>query len=173
MRLKKNPPKTCNVTWSDITILGAYINEDGELALAYETQKTINKQLELELQDEKAKYKAHEREYKLEIERLREDNERQQRLLSANLNESPLTQSEAFMQHEIARLTADNLTLFDRNETLTEEVRRLKRQVSNLTPSTPSGGVIGRARKTRHPDLDRSRTRQPIGFYEFLTYLVK
>lgn len=91
--------------------LGEYINEDGELALAYETQKTINKQLELELQDEKSKFKAHEREYKLEIEKLREDNDRQQRLLAANLTSSPQSQTEAFMQHEITRLTAENLDL--------------------------------------------------------------
>uniref|UniRef100_A0A6P7H7L6 Unconventional myosin-Va-like n=1 Tax=Diabrotica virgifera virgifera TaxID=50390 RepID=A0A6P7H7L6_DIAVI len=62
-----------------------YINEDGELAQAYETQKTINKQLELELQDEKAKYMAYEKELKLDNERLQEENEKLQRILSANL----------------------------------------------------------------------------------------
>ncbi|KAL1513922.1 hypothetical protein ABEB36_003260 [Hypothenemus hampei] len=115
------------------THLGAYINEDGELALAYETQKTINKQLELELQDEQAKYKAHEREYKLEIERLREDNEKQQRILAANLNGSPHNQSEAFMQLEIARLTSDNLSLLDKTDSLTEEMRKMKKQVKILS----------------------------------------
>lgn len=119
-----------NNPWIDIAIPGSYINEDGELALAYETQKTINKQLELELQDEKVKFKAHEREYKLEIEKLREDNERQQRILSANLNATPQSQNEAFMQTEIQRLTNDNLSLLDKNESLTETVRKLKRQVS-------------------------------------------
>ncbi|XP_076267084.1 dilute class unconventional myosin isoform X2 [Rhynchophorus ferrugineus] len=113
--------------------LGAYINEDGELALAYETQKTINKQLELELQDEKAKYKAHEKEYKLEIEKLREDNERQQRILSANLNTTPQSQNEMFMQHEITRLTNDNLSLLDKNDMLAEKVRKLTRQLKILT----------------------------------------
>ncbi|CAH1128149.1 unnamed protein product [Ceutorhynchus assimilis] len=113
--------------------MGAYINEDGELALAYETQKSINKQLELELQDEIAKFKAHEREYKLEIDKLREDNERHQRILSANLNTSPASQNEAFMQHEITRLTNDNLTLLDRTESLAETIRELKRQVKHLS----------------------------------------
>ncbi|XP_066263095.1 unconventional myosin-Va [Euwallacea similis] len=121
--------------------LGAYINEDGELALAYETQKTINKQLELELQDEKAKYKAHEKEYKLEIERLRDDNERQQRILSANLNETPQSQAEAFMQHEIARLTGDNLTQLDKNESLTEDVRRMKKQLKVLSRKLKEAGL--------------------------------
>lgn len=123
------------------TRTGEYINEDGELALAYETQKTINKQLELELQDEKAKYKAHEKEYKLEIEKLREDNERQQRILSANLTATPQSQGEAFMQHEITRLTTENLDLHDKNDTLTESVRKLKKQVKMLTKKLKEVGL--------------------------------
>ncbi|XP_049824224.1 unconventional myosin-Va isoform X2 [Aethina tumida] len=114
------------------TRLGEYINEDGELALAYETQKTINKQLELELQDEKAKYKAHEREYKFEIEKLKEDNERQQRILSANLTSKDQSQNEIYMQHEIARLTAENLDLHDTKDTLSKSVQKLKKQLKQL-----------------------------------------
>lgn len=114
------------------SVLGEYINEDGELALAYETQKTINKQLELELQDEKAKYKAHEREYKFEIEKLKEDNERQQRILSANLTSKDQSQNEIYMQHEIARLTAENLDLHDTKDTLSKSVQKLKKQLKQL-----------------------------------------
>lgn len=121
--------------------VGEYINEDGELALAYETQKTINKQLELELQDEKAKYKAYEKEYKLEIEKLREDNERQQRLLSANLTTTPQSQSEAFMQHEITRLTNENLELQDKNDALDEQVRKLKKQVKAMAKKLKEAGL--------------------------------
>lgn len=122
-------------------MLGEYINEDGELALAYETQKTINKQLELELQDEKAKYKAYEKEYKLEIEKLREDNERQQRLLAANLTTTPQSQSEAFMQHEITRLTNENLELQDKNDALDEQVRKLKKQVKLMAKKLKEAGL--------------------------------
>lgn len=123
------------------TRTGEYINEDGELALAYETQKTINKQLELELQDEKAKYKAYEKEYKWEIEKLREDNERQQRLLAANLTTTPQSQSEAFMQHEITRLTNENLELQDKNDTLDEQVRKLKKQVKWMAKKLKEAGM--------------------------------
>lgn len=125
-----------------ITVVsGEYINEDGELALAYETQKTINKQLELELQDEKAKYKAYEKEFKLEIEKLREDNERQQRLLSANLSTTPQSQTEAFMHHEITRLTTENLDLQDQNDTLNETIRKLKKQIKILSRKLKEGGL--------------------------------
>lgn len=125
----------------DTTFIGEYINEDGELAQAYETQKTINKQLELELQDEKAKFKAYEKEYKLEIEKLREDNERQQRILSANLTDTPQSQGEAFMQHEITRLTKENLELLDKNDTLLETVRKLKREVKLLRKKLKEAGL--------------------------------
>lgn len=110
-----------------------YINEDGELALAYETQKVINKQLELELQDEKVKYKAHEQGYIFEIDKLREDNERQQRLLSLHLEDSPQTKSETYLQHEITRLTNENLNLQENNDKLSENVRKLKKHVKLLT----------------------------------------
>ncbi|ENN78188.1 hypothetical protein YQE_05340, partial [Dendroctonus ponderosae] len=113
--------------------LGAYINEDGELALAYETQKSINKQLELELQDEKTKYKAHEKEYRFEIEKLREDNERQQRILAENLSGPPQSQNESFMKQEIVRLTNDYVNEFDKNESLTQNLKKLQRQVKLLT----------------------------------------
>lgn len=109
--------------------------------MAYETQKTINKQLELELQDEKAKFKAYEKEFRLEIEKLRDDNERQQKLLSANLSTSPQSQTEAFMQHEITRLTTENLDLHDKNETLSETVRKLQKQIKLLTRKLKEGGL--------------------------------
>ncbi|XP_017772501.1 PREDICTED: unconventional myosin-Va [Nicrophorus vespilloides] len=126
---------------SSKTRTGTYINEDGELALAYETQKAINKQLELELQDEKVKYKAHEKEYKLEIDKLREDNERQQRILSANLKTTPQSQTEAFMSHEITRLTTENLNLTDANDNLGESVRKLKKHVKLLTKKLKDNGI--------------------------------
>lgn len=121
-------------------VLGEYINEDGELALAYETQKTINKQLELELQDELAKYKAHEKEYKMEIEKLRDDNERQQRLLADNLHVTPQSKSEAYMQHEITRLTKENLDLQDKCDTAADNIRKLKRQIKLLMKKLKDSG---------------------------------
>lgn len=126
----------------DTTFIGEYINEDGELAQAYETMKTINKQLELELQDEKAKYKAHEREYKFEIEKLREDNERQQRILSANLTNTPQTQGEVFMQHEISRLTKENLELVDKNDLQLESLRKLKKVIKLLSKKQKAVSVF-------------------------------
>ncbi|XP_044744142.1 unconventional myosin-Va isoform X3 [Coccinella septempunctata] len=120
---------------------GEYINEDGELALAYETQKTINKQLELELQDEKAKYKAYEKEYKLEIARLREENEEQQKILSANLVNNQQTQNEIYLQHEITRLTKENLDLLNQKDAISESNKKMKRQHKYLTKRFKDAGI--------------------------------
>jgi myosin-5 len=67
------------------------------------------RQLEDELQTEKTQWQSERDELMQEIERLKEDNDRQQKLLSVNLTKSPQTQTEAFMQHEITRLTSENL----------------------------------------------------------------
>ncbi|XP_045467550.1 unconventional myosin-Va isoform X2 [Harmonia axyridis] len=121
--------------------IGEYINEDGELALAYETQKTINKQLELELQDEKAKYKSYEKEYKLEIARLRDDNEKLQKVLCSNLVNSQQTENELYMQHEITRLTNENLDLLNQKDAITESNKKMKRQYKYLTKRFKDAGI--------------------------------
>lgn len=118
------------------------INEDGELVLAYETQKKINKQLELELQDEKNRYKTYEKEYKMEIEKLREDNERQQKLLSVNLTKSPASQTEAYMQHEITRLTSENLDLQEKIDTMAENCRKYKKHTKYLAKKLKDAGLL-------------------------------
>lgn len=69
----------------------------------------VYRQLEDELQAEETRWQAERAEFMQEIEKLREDNDRQQKLLSVNLTTSPQTQTEAFMQHEITRLTSENL----------------------------------------------------------------
>lgn len=85
------------------------------------------------MQDEKVRFKTHEKEYKLEIERLRQDNERQQKILSANLETSPKSPGESFMEQEITRLTVDNLDLLNKNHNCTETAKTSKKQVKYLT----------------------------------------
>lgn len=104
------------------------VNEDGELVLAYEAQKKINQQLEIEVTSLNQRCREQETEYRNEIKRLREDNERQQKLLSANLTESPLTQTEAYMQHEITRVTSENLDLNEKYDNVANRYRILKKE---------------------------------------------
>uniref|UniRef100_A0A8C5JV36 Myosin VA n=1 Tax=Junco hyemalis TaxID=40217 RepID=A0A8C5JV36_JUNHY len=87
------------------------LNEDGELWLAYEGLKQANRLLESQLQSQR---KSHENELESlrgEIQSLKEENNRQQQLLAQNLQLPPEARIEASLQHEITRLTNENLTM--------------------------------------------------------------
>jgi len=55
--------------------------QDGELAMAYQTQRDINKVLQRDLEHEKKNAKSREEQLRREIRELQEDNERQQNLI--------------------------------------------------------------------------------------------
>ncbi|XP_076285323.1 dilute class unconventional myosin isoform X2 [Lasioglossum baleicum] len=117
------------------------INEDGELVLAFETQKKINRQLEDELQTKEKGWREQRNEWRAEIDRLQEEIEKQQKLLSVNLSKSPQTQTEAFMQHEIARVTTENLELQEKYDKIAEECRKFKRQCKILAKRLRDAGL--------------------------------
>lgn len=60
-----------------------------------------------------------------ELSRLLDDNERQQKLLSSNLTKSPQDQNEAFLRHEIVKLTQENLRLYEEKVRLLEQVQNV------------------------------------------------
>lgn len=70
---------------------------------------TPYRQLEEELRKEKQRLHETESDYKGELDRLRRDNERQQKLLAQNLSKSDSSNSETLLQSEIMRLTSENL----------------------------------------------------------------
>ena len=70
---------------------------------------SIGRQLEDELQAKDKDWKSQRDDWRTEIDRLQDEIQRQQKLLSVNLSKSPQTQTEAYMQHEITRLTSENL----------------------------------------------------------------
>ncbi|XP_069363940.1 unconventional myosin-Va isoform X1 [Maniola hyperantus] len=122
---------------SDVDI----INEDGELASAYQTQKGINRQLQEELLEEKKFYSEHIAAAKQEIERLREENEKYQKMLSNDLNQEPRTKGQEFAQNEIVRLTSEILALQERVDKLSESCRRYKNQIRLLLQKLKEAGV--------------------------------
>ncbi|XP_073474828.1 unconventional myosin-Va isoform X2 [Aquarana catesbeiana] len=85
------------------------LNEDGELWLVYEGLKQANRVLESQLQTQKKSYENELEALKGEIQGLREENNRQQQLLAQNLQLPPEARIEASLQHEITRLTNENL----------------------------------------------------------------
>ncbi|XP_058794767.1 unconventional myosin-Va [Phymastichus coffea] len=118
-----------------------FVNEDGELVLAFEAQKKINRQLEDELQAKERQWKAQRDEWMAEIERLQEEVQRQQKILSVNLSKSPQTQTEAFMQYEITRLTSENLDLQEKYDKAAEDCRKLRKQMRILQKRLREAGL--------------------------------
>ncbi|XP_011648183.1 unconventional myosin-Va isoform X2 [Pogonomyrmex barbatus] len=122
------------------------INEDGELVLAFEAQKKINRQLEDELQAKERNWRSQRDEWRNEIDRLQEEIEKQQKLLSINLSKSPQTQAELYMQYEVARLTSENLELQEKYDKMAEECRRFKKQCRILAKRLKDAGYEGEER---------------------------
>ncbi|CAH0716861.1 unnamed protein product, partial [Brenthis ino] len=122
---------------SDVDI----INEDGELATAYQAQKGINRQLQEELVAEKKFYSEHIAKSKQEIDRLRDENEKYQKLLSADLSQEPKNKSQEFAQNEIIRLASENLAIQERIDKLSESCRRYKNQIRLLVNKLKEVGV--------------------------------
>ncbi|XP_073964609.1 dilute class unconventional myosin [Choristoneura fumiferana] len=122
---------------SDVDI----VNEDGELATAYETQKGINRQLQEELLAEKKFYSEHISKTKTEIDRLREENEKYQKILSGELSQEPKNKEQEFAQNEIIKLAAESLALQERVDKLSESCRRYKNQIRLLVTRLREAGV--------------------------------
>ncbi|XP_073786135.1 unconventional myosin-Va isoform X18 [Danio rerio] len=105
------------------------LNEDGELWLVYEGLKETNRLLESQLQ---AQRRSHDNEVEVlrgELHSLKEENNRQQQLLAQNLQLPPEARIEASLQHEITRLTNENLDLMEQLEKQDKTVRKLKKQL--------------------------------------------
>ncbi|XP_047541772.1 unconventional myosin-Va isoform X2 [Vanessa atalanta] len=122
---------------SDVDI----INEDGELATAYEAQKGINRQLQEELSAEKKFYAEHISKAKQEMDRLRDENEKYQKLLSADLSQEPKNKTQEYAQNEIIRLASESLAIQERVDKLSESCRRYKNQIRLLVGKLKEAGV--------------------------------
>ncbi|XP_064471543.1 unconventional myosin-Va-like isoform X2 [Ornithodoros turicata] len=118
------------------------VNEDGELLMAFETQKQLIRQLESELYTEKTRMQSIENDYREEMRKLKEDNDRQQKLLSQNLKKTPQAQSDAILQHEINRLTAENVDLREKIDSLGEQLKKSKRQIKIYAKKLKDHGIL-------------------------------
>ncbi|XP_052387066.1 unconventional myosin-Va isoform X2 [Carassius gibelio] len=100
-----------------------------EISQAYMGLKETNRLLEFQLQ---AQRRSHENEVEVlrgELHSVKEDNNRQQQLLAQNLQLPPEARIEASLQHEITRLTNENLDLMEQLEKQDKTVRKLKKQL--------------------------------------------
>ncbi|KAF4101618.1 unconventional myosin-Va isoform X6 [Onychostoma macrolepis] len=100
-----------------------------EISQAYMGLKETNRLLESQLQ---AQRRSHDNEVEVlrgELQSVKEDNNRQQQLLAQNLQLPPEARIEASLQHEITRLTNENLDLMEQLEKQDKTVRKLKKQL--------------------------------------------
>ncbi|XP_077104332.1 unconventional myosin-Va isoform X5 [Siphateles boraxobius] len=100
-----------------------------EISQAYMGLKDTNRLLESQLQ---AQRRSHDNEVEVlrgELQSVKEDNNRQQQLLAQNLQLPPEARIEASLQHEITRLTNENLDLMEQLEKQDKTVRKLKKQL--------------------------------------------
>uniref|UniRef100_A0A8D2LYI1 Unconventional myosin-Va n=1 Tax=Varanus komodoensis TaxID=61221 RepID=A0A8D2LYI1_VARKO len=85
--------------------------------------------LESQLQSQKRSHDNELEALRGEIQSLKEENNRQQQLLAQNLQLPPEARIEASLQHEITRLTNENLDLMEQLEKQDKTVRKLKKQL--------------------------------------------
>uniref|UniRef100_G3UMU7 Unconventional myosin-Va n=1 Tax=Loxodonta africana TaxID=9785 RepID=G3UMU7_LOXAF len=105
-------PKDDKNTMTDSIILLEDVQkmkDKGEIAQAYIGLKETNRLLESQLQSQKRSHDNEAEALRGEIQSLKEENNRQQQLLAQNLQLPPEARIEASLQHEITRLTNENL----------------------------------------------------------------
>ncbi|XP_071941692.1 unconventional myosin-Va-like isoform X2 [Antedon mediterranea] len=128
------------------------LNKDGDLEMAYQSLKMTNQILEKELQAQTKNHEHEVKELKEEVKKVMKDNDRQQEIIGENLKLKPEDRVNAIAQHEITRLTTENMDLMEQNEYLEKNVKKLKKQLKaahkkltsvgepspGLTPTTDS-----------------------------------
>ncbi|XP_016888059.1 unconventional myosin-Va isoform X11 [Cynoglossus semilaevis] len=105
------------------------LNEDGELWLVNQGLKETIRLLEHQLQTQRRTHDNEVETLRGELQSVKEENSRQQQLLAQNLQLPPEARIEASLQHEITRLTNENLDLMEQLEKQDRTIRKLKKQL--------------------------------------------
>uniref|UniRef100_A0A3P8RNL4 Myosin VA n=1 Tax=Amphiprion percula TaxID=161767 RepID=A0A3P8RNL4_AMPPE len=103
--------------------------KDAEVKQAYVGLKDTNRLLEQQLQTQRRTYDNEVEALRGELQNVKEENNRQQQLLAQNLQLPPEARIEASLQHEITRLTNENLDLMEQLEKQDRTIRKLKKQL--------------------------------------------
>uniref|UniRef100_A0A670ZPX2 Myosin VB n=1 Tax=Pseudonaja textilis TaxID=8673 RepID=A0A670ZPX2_PSETE len=106
-----------------------YLNEDGELGLAYQGLKQVARLLEAQLQEQRREYEEEIEVLKDQMETLKEAMEKQHEVFLQTLQLSPEAQVEFGIQQEISRLSSENLDLKEMLEKLEKNEKKLKKQL--------------------------------------------
>merc|ERR1719228_1053617 len=146
--------------------------EAEELLMAYETQKNVIQQLQASLNQERERAATVEKELRNEVEKMSSLNRDQQAVIQTNMNKAPSNQTEAYMQHELTRLTGENFDLREKIENLNDSVKRLKRQLKMYMKKLQESGVGHVAEvDERDPDNNDSDQTLPVILKKEAEYL--
>ncbi|XP_061524368.1 LOW QUALITY PROTEIN: unconventional myosin-Va [Phycodurus eques] len=99
------------------------LKDADELKQAYIGLKDTNRLLEHQLQTQRRNYDSEVESLRGELQNVKEENNRQQQLLAQNLQLPPEARIEASLQHEITRLTNENLEQVADDPTASREAR--------------------------------------------------
>ncbi|XP_074523307.1 unconventional myosin-Va isoform X1 [Halichoeres trimaculatus] len=99
------------------------LKDADELKSACIGLKDTNRLLEQQLQSQRRSYDSEVESLRGELQNVKEENNRQQQLLAQNLQLPPEARIEASLQHEITRLTNENLELLADDPTASREAR--------------------------------------------------
>ncbi|KAK1890682.1 Unconventional myosin-Va [Dissostichus eleginoides] len=99
------------------------LKDSDEIKQAYVGLKDTNRLLEHQLQTQRRGYDNEVESLRGELQNVKEENNRQQQLLAQNLQLPPEARIEASLQHEITRLTNENLELLAEDPEASREAR--------------------------------------------------
>uniref|UniRef100_A0A8C2I537 Myosin VB n=1 Tax=Cyprinus carpio TaxID=7962 RepID=A0A8C2I537_CYPCA len=135
-----------------------YLNEDGELGLAYQGLKQVARLLEAQLQTQSRQHKDELEALHTQIELLKDNLEKKQEMLDHFSTLSPEALVEFSVQQEITRLTNENLDLKELVEKLEKNEKKLKKQL-RIYMKKVQELEVSQATKSR-PELTRQVTVQ-------------
>ncbi|XP_002697867.2 unconventional myosin-Vb isoform X2 [Bos taurus] len=139
-----------------------YLNEDGELGLAYQGLKQVARLLEAQLQAQSREHEEEVDNLKAQLEALKEEMDRQQQTFCQTLLLSPEAQVEFGIQQEMSRLTNENLDLKELVEKLEKNERKLKKQLKiymKKVQDLEAAQALAQSERKRH-ELNRQVTVQ-------------
>ncbi|XP_072517688.1 unconventional myosin-Vb isoform X1 [Salminus brasiliensis] len=137
-----------------------YLNEDGELGLAYQGLKQVARLLETQLQSQSRKHHDELEALHTQIEVLKEDLEKKQEMLNRFSILPPDALVEYSVQQEITRLTNENLDLKEVMEKLEKNERKLKKQLKIYIKKVQELEAAAMQSNRARPELIRQVTVQ-------------
>ncbi|CAM4734080.1 unnamed protein product [Leuciscus chuanchicus] len=135
------------------------LNEDGELWMAYESLKETNRILASQLQTQGQSHEKEVEGLRAELQRLKAELDQQQQMMSDSLQLPHDARIQASLQHEISRLTQQNMEILEQTGKQDKMIRKLKKHLKiymkkfgepegvHFEQSTP-GNVVGESGRT-------------------------